>query len=526
MVYVPFDQWGYFPTGWISGLGNVQRPEMKDYLIDKYEVSNKSYKEFVDNGGYSNKAYWKIPFIKNGISISWEEAMMEFVDKTGQPGPSTWQIGDYPDGQDAFPVNGVSWYEAMAYAEYSGKTLPSLFHWIYAACPGRGDLINPASNFLGNGPEPRGANTGIGVYGTLDMAGNVREWCSNKTAGKNNRFILGGAWDELPYNFSNARALDPFDRSPMNGFRCVQYLEDDENLEVIMADIPLRFRDYNLEKPVDHKTYQLFLHDFEYKKTALEEEVQSVDFGDADFTCQKIFMNSTYNDERLCLYLFLPTNDKDPFQTIYYFPSAWAQELDDFESNFELVRFEFDFYLKSGRAVAYPIFPGMYGRDAIGNNLLTGPAKRKANIIAIVKDIQRHLDYLNSRDDIRNNEIGYYGFSLGSLAGPIPCAVENRFKAAVWNVGGLGFVRSFPETDPFNYLPRVLIPVLMLNGRHDHVFPLDESPKLMLDYLGTPEEHKKMILYDVGHQGPPRNELIKESLNWFGTYLGPLEKNS
>ena len=55
--------------------------------------------------------------------------MSEFVDKTGRPGPSTWEAGDYPDGQDDYPVSGVSWYEAAAYAEYAGKVLPTGDHW-------------------------------------------------------------------------------------------------------------------------------------------------------------------------------------------------------------------------------------------------------------------------------------------------------------------------------------------------------------------------------------------------------------
>ena len=36
----------------------------KGFFIDKYEVTNKQYKEFVDNGGYSNRDYWKNEFIK------------------------------------------------------------------------------------------------------------------------------------------------------------------------------------------------------------------------------------------------------------------------------------------------------------------------------------------------------------------------------------------------------------------------------------------------------------------------------
>ena len=50
--------------------------------------------------------------------------MAEFLDTTGRPGPSTWELGAYPEGRDNFPVNGVSWYEAGAYAEFVEKSLP------------------------------------------------------------------------------------------------------------------------------------------------------------------------------------------------------------------------------------------------------------------------------------------------------------------------------------------------------------------------------------------------------------------
>ena len=50
---------------------------------------------------------------------------------TGQagPGPATWEMGTFPEGQGDYPVSGVSWYEAAAYAEFVGKRLPTVFHW-------------------------------------------------------------------------------------------------------------------------------------------------------------------------------------------------------------------------------------------------------------------------------------------------------------------------------------------------------------------------------------------------------------
>jgi hypothetical protein len=75
------------------------------FFMDRYEVTNKQYKEFVDKGGYRNRDYWENEFIRNGKPLKWEEAIAEFTDKTGRPGPSTWEAGDYPDGQE---VTGIA----------------------------------------------------------------------------------------------------------------------------------------------------------------------------------------------------------------------------------------------------------------------------------------------------------------------------------------------------------------------------------------------------------------------------------
>jgi len=68
--------------------------------------------------------------MKNGSQLSWEEAMSYFKDQTGNFGPANWSSGIFPTGEDQYPVSGISWYEAAAYAEFSHKSLPTLYHWL------------------------------------------------------------------------------------------------------------------------------------------------------------------------------------------------------------------------------------------------------------------------------------------------------------------------------------------------------------------------------------------------------------
>jgi formylglycine-generating enzyme required for sulfatase activity len=114
----------------------------------------------------------------------------------------------------------VSWYEASAYAAWAGKSLPTVFHWRHAAQQGIYSEILLWSNFDSKGPAAVGTYDGLGPNGTYDMAGNVREWCHNRTGDL--RYILGGAWSEPDYLYRSTEATDPYDRSPINGFRCMK----------------------------------------------------------------------------------------------------------------------------------------------------------------------------------------------------------------------------------------------------------------------------------------------------------------
>ncbi len=97
--------------------------------------------------------------------------------------------------------------------------------------------------------------------------------------------------------------------------------------------------------------------------------------------------------------------------------------------------------------------------------------------------------------------------------------MEGRFETAVFYLGGLKLQRAFPEADTFTYTPRVDIPVLMLNGRYDHYFPVETSQRPMFEILGTPDEHKRWVVYDGGHFVPQDN-LVEEVLTWLDRHFG------
>ncbi len=81
----------------------------RPFYVDRYEVTNREYQKFVDSGGYEKKEYWTERFAGDGKDLSWADAMAEFRDTSGRPGPSTWAGGHYPEGKADFPVSGVSW---------------------------------------------------------------------------------------------------------------------------------------------------------------------------------------------------------------------------------------------------------------------------------------------------------------------------------------------------------------------------------------------------------------------------------
>ena len=181
----------------------------------------------------------------------------------------------------------------------------------------------------------------------------------------------------------------------------------------------------------------------------------------------------------------------------------------------------FNFLLRTGRAVLYPVYKGTFERRIEGPG---GPNATRDRTIQFVKDAFRSVDFLQSRTDIQRAGLGYYGLSSGATLGTLILALEPRLKAGILVGGGLTGAESPPEVDLLNFAPRVRPPTLMLNGRYDFVYPPATSQEPLFRLLGTPAPDKKHVQFDSGHM-PPIQDVMREVLDWLDRNLGPVEIN-
>ena len=513
MVLIP--AWGGSIA--LPGLEGLESSRMEPFWIDRCEVSNEEYQRFVDAGGYRQPEHWEHPFVLDGQPLSFEEAVERFQDSTGRTGPATWQVGAFPPGQATLPVGGVSWYEAAAYARWAGKELPTIFHWSAAAFTWGAPAILPQANFSGQAPVAVDSARAMHISGALNLAGNVREWCWNESSRAEQRFILGGGWNDPPYAFNDAYAQRTFDRAVTNGFRCVQPLGQSPTSAEARRKIELPFRDFYAETPVSDESFAAILAQYAYDKGPLEAQiVEELDEG--EWIRQRIEFDAGYG-ARMSAFLFLPKRGTPPFQALVHFPGSGAIHQ---RSSENLRTTGFSFFLKSGRAVLYPVYAGTFERGgALLTDLPSETAAYRDYVLKWSKELRRSIDYLETRDDIDAQRLAYWGTSWGGRMGPIMLAVEDRFRAAMLYVAGLKFQRGLPEADPFNFVGRVRVPLLMLNGEYDFFFPKETSQRPLFELLGTPAEHKRWEVYPGGHS-VPQTVLIQQTLSWLDRYLGPV----
>ena len=182
----------------------VHTVHLDAFYMDKYEVTNAQFKAFVDAN-----PHWQKDQVEDRLHDG------EYL--------ATWENNTYPAGKANHPVTYVSWYAALAYAEWTGKRLPTEAEWEYAARGGLAGQKYPWGNTItrhnANYAEHVGDTTPVGQYaangyGLYDMAGNVGEWCLDEydadfyAKSRNSRNPISGA-QTIQWILDNFTSISP-----------------------------------------------------------------------------------------------------------------------------------------------------------------------------------------------------------------------------------------------------------------------------------------------------------------------------
>lgn len=484
--------------------------QLEAFWLGRTEVTNAEFQAFVDAGGYRNPEYWQELMESEDGEQDFEAAMARFRDSTGRPGPAGWELGRFPDGQAEHPVTGVSWYEAIAYARFAGGTLPSAHHWMRAAGYDNHSDVLTFANFDGKGVEPVARRDALSPFGHQDMAGNASEWVATESAGL--RLVLGGDFASPPYMYADLHPEPPLTRSPRIGFRMAVL---DEPMDAALLSLPWQGAPA-LAEPVGDEVFETFRRLYGYDPVDAEATLESR--SESEHWWQENWrVQAAYGGEHFRLKLFLPKLGSPPFQTILYGPHSGSMLMSD---SMQAGTREFAFLMRSGRAVAFPVYYGTFERRLPPD---AGERTRLSVRANWTRDAGRSLDFIETHAQLDASAVGYYGDSLGSNVGMNILAIESRIKAAVLSAAGLYSVPMPAENDPVNFLPRIRIPVLVLGGREDFFNPLATSQRPLFERLGTDPEHKHHYVFDGGHVPPRPQELVGVIVDWFDRYLGPVQ---
>ena len=489
------------------------------YGVSETEVSNHQYKEFIEDGGYEKPVFWDFPININGKQYSFDKTIGLFTDKFGKSGPKNWTYGDFPEGEENFPVRGISWFEARAYANYKGLSVPNIFQWLDAAqLSGFTAKLPDISDSNYNSNTPREVNFKINNSKILpNIAGNVREWVIN-SHGVDRKAILGGSYDTNEYTFNSFYSLSPFNRSIQNGLRLVKNFQDGSlsNDSFVVEHIE---RNFNLEKNVSDEVFEVYKSQFDYPDVPLKVEVNEIELSNKKYNIKKFEMPTPYkSDEKLYGYIINSKKFEKMSKPIIEFPGAWALFSNNLTIDDYIIK-EKKYLLDEGFSIIIPVYYNTWDREKTIKDWWPDETEEYKNtIIKIGKDFKRVIDFLETRDNLDMNKLSYMGYSWGSVTSNILLAIENRVKSAALFVGGLMLQKSRKEIESHLYVRRIKIPFLHIVGKLDGIFEYEDSFLPWNELISTPEKDKSIIILEKTGHGLPKDVMIENHLKFLNKY--------
>ena len=476
---------------------------IKPFYMDKYEVSNKDYKEFVDANGYYREEFWPVDLMHEGKKISFNEVKTSFVDKANFPSPKDWYQGTYENGKDLYPVSGISWYEASAYAKFRNMSLPSVAEWFYAFDRNRPERALKNANINSyNYTKSRIESDSENNNGIFDMAGNVREWVSNNIKDENSRGILGGSFVDdtyVPFEFYSQNA---WNRSSYNGIRLVKKIESDNSGEIFYKREKLRnfYENYRTTEKEWDLIESLFMYD---KNNINFEHLETSKVNDQEFYCRS--SNITSSNFIMPVHHLLSDPEIKSKKALIYFPGSNALLRDKITYPTWMTEM-----VNSGVDVIFPEYLSTYSRqDGMNTDIGNTTMNYRDHLITWVKEVRYAVDYA-----IQNGyEPHYFGVSWGGQVGVNILAIEDRFKTGILYVGGISLDDVREEIQPEKYAARIKTPTLLLNGRYDFYFPYQSSQLPLFNLMNLDNNSKRHVVVDYAHY-VPTHIVREETLEW------------
>jgi dienelactone hydrolase len=258
-----------------------------------------------------------------------------------------------------------------------------------------------------------------------------------------------------------------------------------------------------------------------YAKRPLDEKTEWTDDALPSWRIEKVTFTAAYPDERVIAYLYIPRNVPPPWQAVIWVHPGFGLMVSSSQDGHNTMDLNYwDYLVKDGRVVVYPIFKGIFerggGPDNAGDWSLSSWS-------LVAKDIFRTIDYLETRKDIRADRLGLLGLSGGADGGIVVSAVEQRIKAVVLQGGGLyGSLEGNPSVDReiLGLARHISVPVLLVNGISDNW-----GQDVLLGSMATPPDRKRRIQFDGDHTlAGFEKDFMKVNLEWFDRFLGPVRR--